>query len=52
MAHGDAVAYDFSAKVHRVLQDPTYRSAAQRIAQSMRRYGGAAESANRIERLA
>jgi UDP:flavonoid glycosyltransferase YjiC (YdhE family) len=43
---------DFSAKVHRVLQDPTYRSAAHRVAQSMRQYGGAAEAAARIERLA
>ena len=43
---------DFSAKVHRVLQDPAYRSAAQHIAQSMRQYGGAAEAANRIERVA
>ncbi len=44
-------ADDFSAKVHRVLKDPAYRSAARRIAQSMRQYGGATEAANRIERL-
>jgi UDP:flavonoid glycosyltransferase YjiC (YdhE family) len=43
---------DFSTKVHRVLRDQAFRGAAQRIAQSMRQYGGAVESANQIERLA
>ena len=43
---------EFSAKVHRVLNEPGYRSSARRVAESMRQFGGAQEAANRIERLA
>ena len=43
---------EFSAKVHRVLNDPTYRASARRVAESMRQFGGAEEAADRIERLA
>jgi UDP:flavonoid glycosyltransferase YjiC (YdhE family) len=43
---------EFSAKVHRVLDEPGYRSSARRVAESMRQFGGAPEAANRIERLA
>jgi UDP:flavonoid glycosyltransferase YjiC (YdhE family) len=32
---------DFSAKAQRVLSEPGYRSAARRIAESMRKFGGA-----------
>ena len=45
-------AKEFSAKVHRVLNEPGYRSSARRVAESMRQYGGVQEAANRIERLA
>ncbi len=40
------------AKVRRVLEEPSYRNSAQQIARSMRKYGGAQEAANRIERFA
>jgi MGT family glycosyltransferase len=43
---------DFSAKVHRVLNEPAYRASARHIAQSMRQFGGAREAADRIEQLA
>ena len=43
---------EFSAKVHRVLNEPGYRRAARRVAESMRQFGGAQEAADRIERLA
>jgi UDP:flavonoid glycosyltransferase YjiC (YdhE family) len=43
---------DFRAKVNRVLNDPAYRNSAQRIAQSMRQYGGAQEAAKRLEQFA
>lgn len=43
---------EFSAKVHRVLNDSSYRASACGIAESMRRYGAAAEAADRIEAFA
>jgi MGT family glycosyltransferase len=43
---------EFSAKVHRVLNDPGYRRSALRVAESMRKFGGADEAADRIERFA
>ena len=43
---------DFSAKVHRVLNEPCYRKSARRVAESMRSFGGAREAAERIERFA
>ncbi len=43
---------EFGAKVKRVLQEPRYREAARRVAESMRKYGGAAEATHRIEEFA
>jgi UDP:flavonoid glycosyltransferase YjiC (YdhE family) len=43
---------DFKAKVERVLTEPQYRETARRVARLMRRYGGAGEAADRIERFA
>jgi UDP:flavonoid glycosyltransferase YjiC (YdhE family) len=43
---------EFREKVARVLQEAAYRASAQRVAESMRKYGGAREAADRIERLA
>jgi UDP:flavonoid glycosyltransferase YjiC (YdhE family) len=43
---------DFSAKVYRVLEEPVYRTSAQRVADSMRKYGGSQEAADRLERFA
>jgi MGT family glycosyltransferase len=43
---------EFSAKVHRVLKEPGYRTSARRVAESMRKFGGAREAAKRIERFA
>lgn len=43
---------EFRAKVNRVLHEPVYRRSAQRVADSMRKYGGAREAADRIERFA
>lgn len=43
---------EFSAKVNRVLSDPSYRAAAALVAESMRRFGGAQEAAEKIERFA
>lgn len=43
---------DFGAKVHRVLNEPSYRVSAQRVADSMRKYGGAKEAADRLEAFA
>jgi len=40
---------EFSAKVNRVLNEPSYRQSARRIADSMRHYGGAQAAAGRIE---
>jgi UDP:flavonoid glycosyltransferase YjiC (YdhE family) len=43
---------DFASKIHRVLNEPAYLRAAQRIAQSMRNFGGEREAADQIERFA
>jgi MGT family glycosyltransferase len=43
---------EFAAKVRRVLTQPDYRRSAQKIAESMRKFGGAGEAADRIERFA
>ncbi|MFZ2084621.1 MAG: nucleotide disphospho-sugar-binding domain-containing protein [Candidatus Sulfotelmatobacter sp.] len=43
---------EFSAKVHRVLNDPGYRTSARRVSESMRKFVGAQEAADRIERFA
>ena len=43
---------DFKTKVERVLTEPQYRETARRVARLMRRYGGAGEAADRIERFA
>ena len=43
---------EFSAKVHRVLNDAGYLRSARRVAESMRKFGGAQEAAERIERFA
>lgn len=48
--HVDAA--EFSAKVKRVLTEPAYRESAQRVAESMRRFGGPAAAADRIEEFA
>jgi len=42
----------YRAKVRSVLEEPSYRNSAQQIARSMRKYGGAHEAANQIERFA
>ena len=42
---------EFSAKVDRVLHEPAFRTAAQRVANSMRQYGGADEAARLLERF-
>jgi MGT family glycosyltransferase len=42
---------EFNDKVHRVLNEPTYRRSARSVANSMRQLGGAPEAADRIERL-
>ncbi len=43
---------DFSVKVHRVLNDPSYRNSARQVAESMRPYRGALQAADHIERFA
>ena len=43
---------EFSSIVHRVLNEPSYRNAAHRVAESMRHFGGAQDAADRIEKLA
>lgn len=43
---------EFGAAVRRVLADPAFRQASQRVAQSMRQYGGAAAAADLIEHFA
>ena len=48
--HVDAA--EFGAKVEAVLAEPRYREAARRLAATTRRFGGAREAADRIERLA
>lgn len=53
-AHGEKEVNraEFRAKVERVLNEPVYRRSAERVAESMRKYGGAREAADRIEKLA
>jgi UDP:flavonoid glycosyltransferase YjiC (YdhE family) len=43
---------EFGQKVRRVLAEPSYRQSAQRVAQSMRQFGGAQAAAERIEEFA
>ncbi len=43
---------DFAEKVRRVLNDPSYLDAARRGADSMRKYRGARQAADRIEQFA
>ncbi len=43
---------DFTAKIHRVLNEPEYRASARRVADSMRNFGGAQLAATHIEQLA
>ena len=43
---------EFSAKVDRVLHGPAFRTAAQRVADSMREYGGADEATRQLEKFA
>src|SRR5580658_2110781 len=43
---------EFSTKVHRVLNEPSYRTSARRVAESIRKFGGAQEAADRIEQFA
>jgi len=40
---------EFSGKVKRVLNEPSYRESAKRVSESMRRFGGAKAAAERIE---
>jgi UDP:flavonoid glycosyltransferase YjiC (YdhE family) len=42
---------EFRAAVNRVLSDNRFRSAAQGVAQSMKKYGGASQAADRIEKF-
>lgn len=43
---------EFGAAINRVLSDPAYRKSAQRVAETMRQYGGTREAADRIEQFA
>ena len=43
---------EFGAKVRRVLNEPDYRQSAERVAESMCKFGGAGEAADRIELFA
>jgi UDP:flavonoid glycosyltransferase YjiC (YdhE family) len=43
---------DFTAKIHRVLNEPEYRASVRRVADSMRNFGGAQLAATHIEQLA
>ena len=43
---------EFGAKVDRVLDDPGYLRCARQVAESMRKFGGAEEAADRVERFA
>ncbi len=45
------VVEEFGAKVQRVLNEPGYRKAARRVADSIRKFGGATQAADRIEQL-
>ncbi|MGC1424284.1 MAG: nucleotide disphospho-sugar-binding domain-containing protein, partial [Terracidiphilus sp.] len=42
---------EFTSKVHRVLNQPSYRESASRVALNMRSYGGARLAADKIEEL-
>jgi MGT family glycosyltransferase len=42
---------EFSAKIHRVLSEPDYRKSAREVAESMRKFGGARDAAERIEQF-
>jgi UDP:flavonoid glycosyltransferase YjiC (YdhE family) len=42
---------EFGAKVNRVLNDPSYRNSATRVAESMGQFGRALHAADKIERL-
>jgi UDP:flavonoid glycosyltransferase YjiC (YdhE family) len=43
---------DFGVKVRSCLTESRYRTAARRVCESMSRYGGAEQAADRIEKLA
>jgi UDP:flavonoid glycosyltransferase YjiC (YdhE family) len=43
---------EFACKAERALRDGGYRRSARRVAESMRRFGGVKEAADRIEQLA
>jgi len=43
---------EFGAAVIRVLKDPAYHHAAERVSESMQRYGGAKAAADRVEKFA
>lgn len=43
---------EFKVAVHRVLVEPRYRETARELAESMRKYGGAREAADRVESFA
>jgi len=43
---------EFSAKLQRVLHEPSYRQSSRRVAESMRKFGGAEAAADRIEQFA
>jgi UDP:flavonoid glycosyltransferase YjiC (YdhE family) len=43
---------EFGRKVSRVLNEPSYRQSARRVAESMRQFGGAHAAAERIEEFA
>ena len=45
-------AAEFGNKVRRVLGEPSYRQSAQRVAESMRQFGGARAAAEQIEGFA
>jgi MGT family glycosyltransferase len=45
-------AVEFKAAVLKVLNDPAYRRSVQRVAESMKRYGGANAAADKVERFA
>jgi UDP:flavonoid glycosyltransferase YjiC (YdhE family) len=40
---------EFDMKVKRVLNEPSYRQSAKRVAESIRHFGGAGTAAERIE---
>ena len=45
-------AVEFKAAVLKVLNDPAYRRSVQRVAESMKGYGGANAAADKVERFA